>query len=199
MLFRSTTSMQSHIAAYLCEIPRGERLARVESYIVDPPSSFVPAGSPFMLFFLYEALAKMGRIDLLLADMRRHYGFMIDHEATTCWEMFPWSGYNENPKLLTRSHCHAWSAAPGYFLGRYMLGVEGLTPGWGKIRIAPHPCGLERARGSVPLPGGGRVDVSWRADAAGHIALRVEAPASVEIVAEPPAGHTMSVERADNG
>lgn len=192
--FSESTSMQSQIAAYLCDITEGERKEKIERYIIDPPKDFVPAGSPFMLFFLYEALVKLGRTDLMLEDMRQQYGFMIENEATSCWEMFPWSGYNKNPKLLTRSHCHAWSAGPGYFLGQQVLGVEGLTPGWTEVRVAPQLGGLSWARGSVPLPHGGRIDVSWRLVKEGQLSLRVEAPASVKIVVEAPQGYELQLE-----
>ncbi|HZG55193.1 family 78 glycoside hydrolase catalytic domain, partial [Paenibacillus sp.] len=191
----ATVSMQTQIVAYLCDIAGGERKRLIEGYIVQPPASFVQVGSPFMSFFYYEAFAKLGRFDLLLSDMRRNYGFMVEHDATSCWEMYPWSGYNKNPKLLTRSHCHAWSAGPAYFLGAYVLGVQGSSPGWTTVRVAPQLCGLQWATGSVPLPQGGRVDVSWRVEGEDALRLRVEAPAGVELDLVAPEGYQMTVER----
>lgn len=195
----ATISMQTQIVASLCGIADGERKQLVESYIASPPPSFVQVGSPFMSFFYYEALAAIGRFDLLLADMRRNYGFMIDSGATACWEMYPWSGYNDDPRILTRSHCHAWSAGPVYFLGAHILGVQGLTPGWTKVRIAPQPCGLKWAEGSVPLPHEGRIDVAWRVTGEGELELRVEAPAHVELETVAPNGYGMKVERVTVG
>ncbi len=125
---RSTSvSLQSQVVAYMCDVARGERAARIEHYLLDPPDDFVRIGSPFTSFFYYEALARAGRVDALVDDMRRNYGLMVEHGATTCWE--EWPVYAElkdnpgNPNILTRSHCHAWSAAPGYFLGAYVLGM----------------------------------------------------------------------------
>ena len=190
----ATTSMQTQIAAYLCGIAQGARKRRIEEVLVHPPSSFVQAGSPFMLFFYYEALAKLGRFDIMIKNIRKQYGFMIEQGATTCWEMFPWSGFNPDPRVLTRSHCHAWSAGPAYFLSAHVLGVQGMTPGWTKVRIAPQPCGLKWAGGSVPLPCDGRIDVSWRVKGTA-IRLRVKAPEHVEIVTEAPEGFTLETER----
>ena len=48
--------------------------------------------------------------------------------------------------MLSRSHCHAWSAAPAYFLSRSVLGVKPLAPFWTSVEIAPVPCGLAWAR-----------------------------------------------------
>jgi len=190
----ATRSVQTQIVACLCGIADGERRERIERLIIDPPASFVPAGSPFMSFFLYEALAQIGRFDRMVADMRRNYGLMIEHGATTCWEMYPWSDFNANPRLLTRSHCHAWSAGPAYFLGAHVLGVQGTTPGWTEVRIAPQPCGLTWAKGSVPLPGKGRIDVAWRlqtTDRGREIHLHIKVPGGVKIVTKAPDGYLL--------
>jgi alpha-L-rhamnosidase len=183
-----TFSMQTQVVAYLCDIADGPRLNHLINYVVAPPKEFVQIGSPFMSFFHYEALTKLGRVKDMLEDMRKNYGQMIDHGATTCWEMYPsFSENRANPNLLTRSHCHAWSAGPGYFLGAYVLGVRGLNPGWSKVLIEPQPAGLAWARGTVPIPGGGRIDVSWSVDQSNRkLQIRVAAPSGIELSITPP-------------
>jgi hypothetical protein len=190
-------SMQTQVVAHLCEIPEGERLEKITSYLVQPPAGFVQIGSPFMSFFYYESLAKMGRIDLLLADLRANYGTMIEHDATTCWEMYPKPlNRRSHPNVLTRSHCHAWSAAPGYFLGACILGVRGADPGWSKVLVEPQTANLSWARGTVPLPGGGRIDVSWRLEAnSNRMFIRAEAPSSVELAIKAPEGYEAVIEQ----
>ena len=94
---------------------------------------------------------------------------------------------------LTRSHCHAWSSAPCYFLGAYVLGVRGETPGWTSVVVQPNPAGLTWARGSVPLPGGGRIDVSWEVTAGPdtqeqQIQIRVQKPEHTAVRVLPPEG-----------
>ncbi len=161
----SVLSMQTQVVASLTGVAHGDRKRVIDGYLFNPPEHFVQIGSPFMSFFYYEALAKVGGAGLILDDIRKNYGNMIDHGATTCWEQYPNFRENRaNPEMLTRSHCHAWSSAPAYFLGREALGVRSLAPGWSAVEIAPVPCGLKWARGSVPHPSGGRIDVSWTAD-----------------------------------
>ncbi|SDD70555.1 alpha-L-rhamnosidase [Paenibacillus sp. UNCCL117] len=192
----ATTSMQTQVVASLCGIAEGSRAGRIEAYIASPPAAFVPIGSPFMSFFYYEALAGQGRLDLLLADIRKQYGTMLDYGATACWETY---ARTDNP-APTRSHCHAWSAGPAYFLGAYVLGVRGLTPGWDRVLIAPHPDTLDWARGSVPLPDGGRIDVSWRIDRMrGQMKLRVSAPRSVQLEFQAPEGLELVLEHCPIG
>ncbi|WP_219838356.1 family 78 glycoside hydrolase catalytic domain [Paenibacillus sp. R14(2021)] len=191
-----TTSMQTQVVASLCGIAEGKRAEVLEGYIVEPPASFVQIGSPFMSFFYHEALAKLNRQRVMTQDILTQYGAMVDNGATTVWEVYPTSGITHNPNMLTRSHCHAWSAGPVYFLGSEVLGVRGLTPGWTKVRIAPQPSGLAWARGSVPLPGSGRIDVSWRLDeAAKRMKLRVVSPVEVELDIAAPAGYELELEQ----
>ncbi|RCW48929.1 family 78 glycoside hydrolase catalytic domain [Paenibacillus prosopidis] len=183
-------SMQTQVVASLTGIAQGERGERIANYMLQPPAHFVQIGSPFMSFFYYEALAKSGRVQNIVDDIRHNYGVMIENGATTCWEMYP--SFSENrarEDLLTRSHCHAWSSAPAYFLGRELLGVRALTPGWTEIEIAPVLCHLTWAMGSVPHPGGGRIDVAWRLERGGTaIRLEVAYPEHVKVNIRVPDG-----------
>lgn len=186
--------MQTQVVAYLCGAASGGRKALMEAYLKFPPADFVQIGSPFMSFFYYEALEEAGQFELLLADIRAHYGQMIDNDATTCWEMYPnFSENRANPNQLTRSHCHAWSAAPGYFLGECILGVKRLEDGWSKVAVAPQPCGLSWASGTVPLPAGGEIRVRWNVSD-NRMTLRVESPADVEVEVRFPEGMQGEVE-----
>jgi alpha-L-rhamnosidase len=187
---RSTIySVPTQALAYLSDVAKDERAAKVEQLMVEAPSDFVPIGSPFMSFFHYEALAKCGRFDEMLADMRKNYGAMLAYGATTCWEMYPnYSVLRANPRFLTRSHCHAWSAGPVYFLGRYVLGVRPITPGWTEIAVEPQVSDLTWARGSVPLPSGQSVDVSWKVDVDRNMELSVRAPRNVKVTCKIPDG-----------
>lgn len=192
----TTFSMQTQVVASLCDIPGEDRAAIIRRYIMEPPASFVQIGSPFMSFFNHEAQAKLGLQSLMVQDILTQYGAMVDENATSVWEVYPTSNISGNGKMLTRSHCHAWSAGPVFFLGSEILGVKGTSPGWTKARIAPNPSGLTWARGSVPLPGSGRIDVSWKANEdAKTMKLRVAAPAAVELDIVAPEGYALEVER----
>ncbi|MGO4495448.1 family 78 glycoside hydrolase catalytic domain [Paenibacillus sp. 2RAB27] len=185
-------SMQTHVVASLTGVAQGNRKAIIDSYLVSPPDKFVQIGSPFMSFFYYEALAKLGEVERVLGDIRHNYGMMIRNGATTCWEQYPNFLENRaNPDMLTRSHCHAWSSAPAYFLGREVLGVRSLAPGWTEVEIAPVPSGLTWAKGSVPHPAGGRIDVAWTVDESTKtIVLHISYPESIAVRASVPEGYT---------
>ncbi|MGB9682249.1 MAG: family 78 glycoside hydrolase catalytic domain [bacterium] len=155
--YSDVISLQTNTIVYLCDCVEGKRKEFLEKYLLDPPEDFVKIGSPFMSFFYYEALVKLGKMDKILEDIRKNWGTMLEYGATTCWETF--IGFLTD--RLTRSHCHAWSSAPGYFLSAYVLGIRPLEPGFKKVLIEPNLCGLKWARGIVPTPAG-NIEVSYK-------------------------------------
>ncbi|GBF75825.1 hypothetical protein PA598K_04257 [Paenibacillus sp. 598K] len=190
-------SMQTQVVAHLTGVAQGERRERLSGYMLTPPREFVQIGSPFMSFFYYETLAAGGQTARILDDIRANFGEMVRYDATTCWEMYPSFRENRaNPDMLTRSHCHAWSAAPAYFLGTQVLGVQRTAPGWQSALVAPQPCGLAWARGSVPLPGRGRIEVDWKltGEAGDELRIKVKHPKDVRIEVKLPEGYTGDIE-----
>lgn len=85
-----------------------------------------------------------------------------------------------------RSLCHAWSAHPVLELLQGVLGVEPLEPGFARIGVTPHRCGLRRAGGRVGTPRG-PVDVVWHVDdGSWHVCGR--GPADTPLVVRGPDG-----------
>jgi len=180
-------SQQTNTIVYLCDCAEGERKQLLESYIINPPEHFVKIGSPFMSFFYFEALTKIGRIDKILESIRRDWGLMLDYGATTCWETF--IGFLKD--RLTRSHCHAWSSAPAYFLPAYILGVRPLEPGFKKILIQPNLFDLRWAKGTIPTPYG-VIEMSCKEEK-DFIDVRLNLPEVIEAEIVPPSGRKMLV------
>jgi alpha-L-rhamnosidase len=96
-------------------------------------------------------LEKAGDIGRILQLIRRWWDMMVHAGATSCWETFPGFLGQEWP---TRSHCHAWSAAPAFALPSYVLGVRPLEPGFARFEVRPYLGDLEWAKGVVPTPHG---------------------------------------------
>jgi alpha-L-rhamnosidase len=176
-------SQQVQILALLCGCATGEREV-IASHLTDPPPDMVRVGTPFFAFHLFEALAQLGKHEEILAYMRKKWGFMLEKGATTCWEMYP--GYLPGGRW-TRSHCHAWSAAPAYFLGAYQLGVRATEPAFRRVIIKPEPAGLKRAEGGVPTRSG-PISVRWEVRKDG-LHLSVELPEGIEAEVHPPEGY----------
>lgn len=157
----SVFSQQTQTAAYIAGIATGERAQRCRQVMAKSPRGFVKAGSPFFMFFALEGLVREGRWRELIKTIRGYWGAQLDAGATTFWEM-----YHAESQRHTRSHCHGWSAAPTYFLSRYVLGVHPAKAGYAALRIAPRPGGLRWAHGTVPTPRGD-VECHWRVRGSG--------------------------------
>ncbi len=148
-------SQQTHTAAYISGVAKGQRAKRSRAIMENAPRGFVTAGSPFFMFFVLEGLVRESRYDELIGTIRDYWGKQIEAGATTFWEQ-----YHDDKPRMTRSHCHGWSAAPTFFLSQHVLGVQPAKPGYAKVKIAPQIGKLKWARGRVPTPRGD-IECSW--------------------------------------
>jgi hypothetical protein len=129
----------------------------------------VVLANTFYSHFVYDALAKHGRLEDALRLMRERYGPMLARGATTLWESFE----------PTASLCHGFSATPTYQLSRRVLGVGPAAPGFARIVLSPDLAGLGRASGVVPTPHG---DMDAEIERSGDgIVARYRIPAGCEI------------------
>jgi alpha-L-rhamnosidase len=167
-------SIQTNLMVYLTDCAEGQRRDVIEQHIKNPPENLVQINSPFVLFFYYQALMNLGENDRVLENIREIYGYMLEHDATTCWE-----GWELIEGDFSRSHCHAWSAAPSYVFGVLFLGVTPVEPGFKKVSISPNLNGLKWIKGSVPIPQG-RIDIYCK-DLGKYIDLQIMIPEEVEV------------------
>jgi alpha-L-rhamnosidase len=167
-------SLQTNLMVYLTNCVEGERKTLLERYLIDPPESFVQIKSPFVLFFYYQALMGLDQNDKVLDNIRNIYGYMLENDATTCWE-----GWELIEGDYSRSHCHAWSAAPAYVFGVLFLGVKPLEPGFKKVEISPRLNGLKWIKGTVPIPQG-KIDIYCK-DLGDYMDLQITLPEDVEV------------------
>ncbi len=134
------------------------------------PARDIVQAQTYGMFFVLRALTHFGRDRAALAYIRQLWGPMIRAGNGTFWENF---------KQATGTSCHAWSAAPTYFLTHSILGIQARQPGYRAYRVAPHPSGLQWARGDVPTVAGPiAVRWQWRKSAGGEeFVLRLQNPA----------------------
>lgn len=155
----TSISMHTSFLAVLYDIVEGRNHSAARNNMLNPPDDMVKVGSPFAIQYLYEALEKVGEPEKILASIYNNYLPMLAEGATTVWEVFP-ASKDRPANFPTRSHCHAWSAAPLYFLPRLVLGIRQRGVGGIVYEISPRPNGLTWANGAVASPQG-PVKVKW--------------------------------------
>ncbi|MBE6548766.1 MAG: hypothetical protein E7667_07865 [Ruminococcaceae bacterium] len=101
-----------------------------------------------------DLLARMGEYDTMYKDMLDIYMWQIKEGPGTLWE---------NNFLDTSSRCHGFASHAGVHLMRDVVGFAEINKKEGYIKISPHICGLEWAKGSVDIDGEPAC-VDWRFD-----------------------------------
>ncbi len=166
-------------------IPAGKKEA-LRQNLQNPPSGMTTAGSPFAMQFMYEALEKLGEFDSVLDSLRTGFRPMVDAGASTVWETF--AGSTCSPEgFSTRSHCHAWSSSPIYFLNRIVLGIRQTAVGGKAFEISPWIGGLTYAQGATATPAG-PVSVGWKIKG-GILRIVITAPKGIKTQFIPNASH----------
>ena len=184
--FSRTFSLQTHMLLYLYGAVADDRRKLVEGYLLRRPEDFIDAGSPFILFYLYECWAMAGALDKIFEDIRERWGEMARYESTTCWEVFP--GFYENSR--TRSYCHSWSAAPAMLMQKYLLGIRRDSDGFADVSFHFPQTQLRWCRGAIPTPHGA-IRVDWNKDIGLY---RLQIPEAIRLHGEPPEGFEVTIE-----
>lgn len=170
-------SIHTSFLALLFDAVDAEREAAVRANTLSPRSELIPVASPFASFYYYQTLEKLGQIPEIIEKMRLDYLPMLESGATTMWETYP-GAFAGDPRFPTRSHCHAWSAAPLYFLPKLVLGLIPAENGR-RFLVSPWISSLDWAQGSRPTPFG-RVEIRWRKTAEKVLEIEVSGPPEVE-------------------
>ncbi|HSR50678.1 MAG TPA: alpha-L-rhamnosidase C-terminal domain-containing protein, partial [Acidobacteriota bacterium] len=131
-----------------------------------PSKDVVRSATPFFSYYVVETLYQAGRGQAALHELRRWLK-MAETPPGTFWEYW-------EPHF---SRSHGWSCAPSILLPQMVLGVRMTETAFNRFEVRPHHWDqLDWARGSVPLSGGGSIEVAWKRGQA-LFQLQVESPA----------------------
>lgn len=162
----------------LFDVAPEDRKSVLVEHMVSPPGEMTPIGSPFAILYLFAAMEKMGLYQEVIDRIREAYAPMLDLGATTVWETFA-GAPNFKAEFPTRSHTHAWSSAPVYFLNRIVLGIIPDGPGGTAFSISPRLCGLTWAKGASASKKG-PVSVDWKLEG-DVLTVNTDAPAGTRV------------------
>ncbi len=109
----------------------------------DAAANGLAAATIYFQHYLFEALGRAGRGDLILPRLDMWRGLVQQGFKTPV----------ESPEPA-RSDCHAWGAHPVFHLHATIAGIRPAAPGFRQVRIAPQPGGLKTIETELPHPRG---------------------------------------------
>ncbi|MBQ7637918.1 MAG: glycoside hydrolase [Clostridia bacterium] len=103
--------------------------------------SEVENSSPYMEYYVLEALCRMERYDDALTRMLKRYDGMISYDYSTLWEYW---------NRVTGTLNHAWSGGPLVIMSKYFAGVRPIKAGYREFIIKPQTTVSNRLNCIVP-------------------------------------------------
>ncbi len=105
--------------------------------------------SPYMEYYVLEALCKMGEYEAACDRIKDRYEGMMNEDYSTLWEFWDeWRGTKN----------HAWSGGPLVIMSKHFAGITPLEAGYEKVKIDPQytlsdsmNCTVPCAKGLITL------------------------------------------------
>ena len=104
-------------------------LAQKEQYdIIKSVLTTTKNSSPYMEYYVLEALCKMGEFEAAKDRIKDRYEDMMSEDYSTLWEFWDsWRGTKN----------HAWSGGPLVIMSKHFAGITPLEAGYKKVKIEP--------------------------------------------------------------
>ena len=114
---------RANALAILAGLAKKEQYNTIKNVLTTTQNS-----SPYMEYYVLEALCKMGEYDSAYNRIKDRYEDMICEDYSTLWEFWDsWRG--------TRNH--AWSGGPLVIMSKHFAGITPLEAGYKKVNIDP--------------------------------------------------------------
>ncbi|MBB5867817.1 hypothetical protein F4553_001196 [Allocatelliglobosispora scoriae] len=124
--------------------------------------------SPYLEFYVLEALYLMGNPAAAEARMRSRYASQVSDPGYTLWELWSKGGGGTDN--------HAWNGGPLYVLSAYAAGVRPTQPGYAAYQVTPQVGGFSSLDVAVPTVKG-TIDVELSRPSGTQASLKVVSPA----------------------
>ena len=114
---------RANALAVLSGLAENEQYATIKNVLTTTQNS-----SPYMEYYVLEALCKMGEYELARDRIKDRYEDMVNADYSTLWEFWnSWEGTMN----------HAWSGGPLVIMSKHFAGITPLTAGYEKLKIDP--------------------------------------------------------------
>ena len=114
---------RANALAVLSGLADKEQYATIKNVLTNTKNS-----SPYMEYYVLEALCKMGEYETARDRIKDRYNDMVCEDYSTLWEFWnSWQGTKN----------HAWSGGPLVIMSKHFAGIEPLEAGYEKVKIDP--------------------------------------------------------------
>ena len=180
-LEKTTHSFHCNLLAVRAWATNAEQDKHIRNYIGSSFKSLFVNGknpnggiyfSPHFTFYILDGLYRLGLYSIAEQIISEGWGSMLSTGVRTCMEY-----YNQ----MNDSHCHAWSASPGYYLSKHVLGVNfPKAPDMDTVEIRVQTGIVTSAEGAFPHPRG-VIKVKWHMEENRRIFDFICAPTGVTV------------------
>ncbi len=114
---------RANALAILSGLAEKEQYETITNVLVNTKNS-----SPYMEYYVLEALCKMGKYEEAYNRIKERYDGMVNEDYSTLWEFWDsWRGTKN----------HAWSGGPLVIMSKHFAGITPLEAGYEKVKIDP--------------------------------------------------------------
>ena len=114
---------RANALAVLSGLAQKEQYGTIKNVLTTTQNS-----SPYMEYYVLEALCKMGEYELAKDRIKDRYEDMVNADYSTLWEFWDaWRGTKN----------HAWSGGPLVIMSKHFAGITPAEAGYEKVKIDP--------------------------------------------------------------
>lgn len=168
---------RANALAVLAGLAKREQYSTVKNVLTTTKNS-----SPYMEYYVLEALCKMGEYDAAKSRIKERYEGMMCEDYSTLWEFWDsWRGTKN----------HAWSGGPLVIMSKHFAGIIPLEAGYEKVKIEPQYALSDNISCTVPSVKG-LITLNYE-KADGSYVVELNIPQGLDTVLYVPTGATVKI------
>ena len=138
--------------------------------------------SPYMEYYVLEALCKMGKYEVAKDRIKDRYEGMMSEDYSTLWEFWDsWRGTKN----------HAWSGGPLVIMSKHFAGITPIEAGYEKVKIEPQYALSDHLNCTVPSVKG-LITLDYEKTSGDYI-IDLTLPQDIKAVLYVPSGATVNI------
>ncbi|MBR5438240.1 MAG: alpha-L-rhamnosidase N-terminal domain-containing protein [Clostridia bacterium] len=168
---------RANALAVLSGLADEEKYAAVTNVLTTTKNS-----SPYMEYYVLEALCEMGKYEQARDRIKDRYDGMMSEDYSTLWEFWEsWRGTMN----------HAWSGGPLVIMSKHFAGITPLKAGYEEVKIDPQ-YGLSDTMSCTVPSVKGLITLNYEKTADGY-AVNLTVPEAMEALVYIPEGATVNI------